>query len=108
MVQRQSLSPSYYNGNHDDLGLPPDILQVSDKFPGPSAITFELNPDLRQRIVEMLPTQAEARYLCEQAAEHASWQYVSFSHPFCSVSPCFLFLPFANLVLRGTLLRDAD
>ncbi|KAH9891660.1 hypothetical protein C8Q73DRAFT_700238 [Cubamyces lactineus] len=70
---RQSLSPSYYSGNHDDLGLPSDILQVSDKFPAPSAITFELNPDLRQRIVEMLPTQAEARYLCEQAAEHATW-----------------------------------
>ncbi|OSD07208.1 hypothetical protein PYCCODRAFT_1463504 [Trametes coccinea BRFM310] len=70
---RQSLSPAYYNGNHDDLGIPRDILQVSDKFPAPSAITFELNPDLRQRIVEMLPPQAEARYLLEQAAEHAAW-----------------------------------
>ncbi|KAI8969635.1 hypothetical protein BD414DRAFT_258411 [Trametes punicea] len=70
---RQSLSPAYCNGSQDDYGIPPDILQVSDKFPAPSAITFELNPDLRQRIVEMLPPQAEARYLCEQAAEHAAW-----------------------------------
>ncbi|KAI0648019.1 hypothetical protein C8Q79DRAFT_953189 [Trametes meyenii] len=70
---RQSLSPSYHNGHSDDYGIPLDILQVSDKFPAPSAITFELNPDLRQRIVEMLPTQAEARYLCEQASEHAAW-----------------------------------
>ncbi|KAH9854705.1 hypothetical protein C2E23DRAFT_817633 [Lenzites betulinus] len=71
--ERQSLSPSYLNGNQDDYGIPHDILNVSDKFPAPSGITFELNPDLRQRIVEMLPTQAEARYLCEQAAEHAAW-----------------------------------
>ncbi|KAI0670752.1 hypothetical protein C8Q78DRAFT_809999 [Trametes maxima] len=70
---RQSLSPSYHNGHSDDYGIPLDILQVSEKFPAPSAITFELNPDLRQRIVEMLPPQAEARYLCEQAAEHAAW-----------------------------------
>ncbi|KAI0354977.1 hypothetical protein OH77DRAFT_1404038 [Trametes cingulata] len=70
---RQSLSPSYMNGSREDYGIPADILQVSDRFPAPSAITFELNPDLRQRIVEMLPTQAEARYLCEQAAEHADW-----------------------------------
>ncbi|CDO71474.1 hypothetical protein BN946_scf184909.g68 [Trametes cinnabarina] len=71
--ERQSLSPAYYNGNHDGLGIPPDILQVGDKFPAPSAITYDLNPNLRQRIVEMLPTSAEARYLLEQAAEHAAW-----------------------------------
>ncbi|KAI0632136.1 hypothetical protein C8Q77DRAFT_903696 [Trametes polyzona] len=71
--ERQSLSPTYPNGNQDDYGIPPDILEVSDKFPAPSAITFELNPDLRQRIVGMLPSQAVARYLCEQAAEHAAW-----------------------------------
>ncbi|OJT13979.1 hypothetical protein TRAPUB_9463 [Trametes pubescens] len=70
---RQSLSPAYLNGGYDDYGIPLDIRQVSDKFPSPSAITFELNPNHRQRIVEMLPTQAEARYLCEQAAEHAAW-----------------------------------
>ncbi|KAI0761926.1 hypothetical protein BD413DRAFT_219631 [Trametes elegans] len=75
---RQSLSPgSYHNGARDDYGIPADILHVSDKFPAPSAISFELNPDLRQRIVEMLPTQAEARYLCEQAAEHAGWHQSS-------------------------------
>lgn len=78
--QRQSLSPSYLS--YDDYGIPLDIRQVSEKFPAPSAITFELNPNHRQRIVEMLPTQAEARYLCEQAAEHAAWQYVSSSRLF--------------------------
>lgn len=65
------------NGHRDDFGIPPDILGVSNKFPAPSTLTVDLNPTLRKRILDLLPPQNEARYLCEQAAEHAAWQCVS-------------------------------
>ena len=74
--QRQSQSPPA-NGSSDDYGLPPDIVRISEGFPAPSALTSEMNPSLRKRILELLPPQHEARYLCEQAAEHAAWQCVS-------------------------------
>ncbi len=73
--QRQSHSPPA-NGNHEDYGIPMDILQVSERFPAPSALSVDLNPNLRKRILDLLPPQHEARRLCEQAAEHAAWQCV--------------------------------
>ncbi|KAI0770290.1 hypothetical protein C8Q74DRAFT_1274551 [Fomes fomentarius] len=69
---RQSQSPPA-NGIHEDYGIPHDILRVSDRFPAPSALSIDLNPNLRKRILDLLPPQHEARYLCEQAAEHAAW-----------------------------------
>ncbi|TFK89567.1 hypothetical protein K466DRAFT_597679 [Polyporus arcularius HHB13444] len=69
---RQSHSPPA-NGNHEDYGIPMDILQVSERFPAPSALSVDLNPNLRKRILDLLPPQHEARRLCEQAAEHAAW-----------------------------------
>ena len=83
--QRQSQSPPA-NGNHEDYGIPLDILRVSDRFPAPSALTVDLNPNLRKRIIDLLPPQHEARYLCEQAAEHAAWQCVKFNPSF-TLSP---------------------
>ena len=73
--QRQSHSPPV-NGNHEDYGIPPDILRLSECFPAPSALTIDLNPKFRKRIIQLLPPQHEARYLLEQAAEHAAWQCV--------------------------------
>ncbi|KAH9922800.1 uncharacterized protein BXZ73DRAFT_51319 [Epithele typhae] len=68
---RSSLSPPARDP--EDVSIPLDVLRVSDRFPAPSALTFDLNPGLRKRILELLPPQHEARYLCEQAAEHAAW-----------------------------------
>lgn len=92
-LQRQSQSPPA-NGIREDYGIPHDILRVSDRFPAPSALSIDLNPNLRKRILDLLPPQHEARYLCEQAAEHAAWQCVNF-YPsftcslFSSLSSCF-------------------
>ncbi|KAI1789627.1 hypothetical protein LXA43DRAFT_560030 [Ganoderma leucocontextum] len=72
LSDRQSRSPPV-NGHREDCGIPPDILQVSNRFPAPSPLSVDLNPTLRKRILDLLPPQNEARYLCEQAAEHAAW-----------------------------------
>ncbi|OBZ71228.1 putative transcriptional regulatory protein C1F7.11c [Grifola frondosa] len=68
-----SRSPSYTNGTSDDLSLPEDILRLSDNFPAPWSIGVVLNPELRQRIHQMLPSPAEAEHLCQQALLHTMW-----------------------------------
>ena len=93
--QRQSQSPPA-NGSSDDWGIPPEILRVAERFPSPSALTFDLNPSFRKRILDLLPPQHEARYLCEQAAEHAAWQCV---FEFISYPPPDYYLRLALLFL---------
>ncbi|EJF63429.1 hypothetical protein DICSQDRAFT_55510 [Dichomitus squalens LYAD-421 SS1] len=72
LSDRQSQSPPV-SSHREDYGIPPDLMAVSDRFPAPSGLGNDLNPTLRKRIVDLLPPQNEARYLCEQAAEHAAW-----------------------------------
>nr|VWP00401.1 Uncharacterized protein [Ganoderma boninense] len=72
LSDRQSQSPPV-NGYQEDYDIPPDILRISHRFPAPNTLSVDLNPTLRKRILQLLPAQNEARYLCEQAAEHAAW-----------------------------------
>ncbi|PIL22526.1 transcription factor [Ganoderma sinense ZZ0214-1] len=72
LSDRQSHSPPV-NGHREDYNIPPDILGISHRFPAPNTLSVDLNPTLRKRILDLLPPQNEARYLCEQAAEHAAW-----------------------------------
>lgn len=53
-----------------------DFARLSRGFPTPWSVSYQLNPDVRQRIREMLPPVQEATYLCEQARVNAFWQYV--------------------------------
>lgn len=51
-----------------------EIARLARSFPSPWSISYELDLDMRQRIRDMLPSRAEAQYLCEEARRHAFWQ----------------------------------
>ncbi|KAH7926481.1 hypothetical protein BV22DRAFT_1128172 [Leucogyrophana mollusca] len=51
--------------------LPAEIEKLSQAFPFP----WLPNNTVRERIHEMLPSRAEAEYLCAQARSNALWQY---------------------------------
>ncbi|KAH9936325.1 uncharacterized protein B0H18DRAFT_868423 [Fomitopsis serialis] len=57
------------------LGIPDDIARLSHSCPFPEAMHPELNPNLRQRIRDMLPDRAEGQRISEQALRNAFWHY---------------------------------
>lgn len=57
------------------LGLPYDIAKLSRSCPVPKSVHTDLDPQLRQRIRDMLPPRHEGQRLCEQAQLNAFWHY---------------------------------
>ncbi|CCM03523.1 uncharacterized protein FIBRA_05657 [Fibroporia radiculosa] len=57
------------------LGLPADIAKLSSACPMSQSINSELNPHLRQRIRDMLPSRSEGERLCDQARTNAFWHF---------------------------------
>lgn len=54
-----------------------EFARLSNGFPSPWSVSFQLHPGVRAQIRDMLPAISDAQYLCEQARIHAFWQYVS-------------------------------
>ncbi|CAL1713138.1 unnamed protein product [Somion occarium] len=86
--ERHESGPSSRDGFDDSYAAPQggssdfpqcnqleDFARLSRGFPTPWSVSYQLNPDVRQRIREMLPPVQEATYLCEQARVNAFWQF---------------------------------
>ncbi|TFY53095.1 hypothetical protein EVJ58_g9643 [Rhodofomes roseus] len=77
-VIHDEYAPSSSNGaisSLSHLGIPDDIARLSHNCPFPEAMHPELNPNLRQRIRDMLPDRAEGQRISEQARRNAFWHY---------------------------------
>ncbi|KAI0071702.1 hypothetical protein K474DRAFT_1652176 [Panus rudis PR-1116 ss-1] len=74
-VQFQHLQPLPGLSDEATAACPEDFARLSRAFPAPWAISYQLNPDVRARIRDMLPSRSEATYLCEQARDNAFWQF---------------------------------
>ncbi|OCH85576.1 hypothetical protein OBBRIDRAFT_891076 [Obba rivulosa] len=55
--------------------LPEDLTKISRNFPAVATMSPDIDPNLRQRVRDMLPSREEATRLCEQARVNAFWLY---------------------------------
>ncbi|EMD39931.1 hypothetical protein CERSUDRAFT_112176 [Gelatoporia subvermispora B] len=55
--------------------LPEDLCRISRNFPAEAVMAPEIDPHLRQRIRDMLPSREEANRLCDRARSNAFWLY---------------------------------